>query len=136
MANPDSIWPWKEFTREEMMCKCGCGRADMNPEFMNRLVQLRLAYGKPMPVNSGYRCPAHNAAESHTGGNGPHTTGRAADIRVTGAGAIELIALGRALGFTGFGPKQHGPQQGRYLHLDDLPNIPNVQPRPWMWSYP
>lgn len=46
----------------------------------NVLQPLRDAYGKPIVINSGYRCPKLNAA---VGGvkNSQHLTGQAADIR-------------------------------------------------------
>lgn len=124
-------WPYKFFTRAEMACK-GSGECRMVDAFMVRLERLRAIYGKPMPVSSGYRSPAHNAAVSTTGETGPHTTGRAVDILVRGADALELIGLATDLGFTGIGVSQKGPS--RFIHLDDLPDAPG-QPRPTIWSY-
>lgn len=130
-----SEWRWKHFTKAEMQCRCGCGRCEMVPEFMDKLEALREAFGKPMPVSSGYRCPAHNAAESKTGESGPHTTGRAVDILIRGGDALCLVA--EAFGshaFTGLGVKQHGDHARRFIHLDDL--VEGHGPRPWCWSYP
>lgn len=124
-------WPYKYFARAEMACR-GSGECRMDPAFMARLERLRLVFGKPMPISSGYRSPAHNAAVSTTGETGPHTTGRAADILVRGADALTLIGLATDLGFTGIGVSQKGPS--RFIHLDDLPDAPG-QPRPTIWSY-
>ena len=123
---------WPDFSRKEMQCRCGCGLALMSPSFMDALQNLRNTAGFPLPVSSGYRCPTHNATVSRTGATGPHTTGRAADIRVTGLQARELLAL--AGNFTGIGIAQRGPHQLRFIHLDILSRDVG-RPRPWVWSY-
>ena len=46
----------------------------------NVLDPLREAYGKPIVVTSGYRCPALNKAVGGAS-NSQHMTGQAADIR-------------------------------------------------------
>lgn len=126
--------PWQYFTTEELTCRCGCGQMRMDAKFMPRLVQLRRLSGIELQVTSGYRCPQHNARVSGTGDSGPHTTGRAVDVRVRGKEALRIIDLAISLGFTGIGVMQRGPHDARYLHLDDLPAAPG-QPRPWLWSY-
>lgn len=110
-----------------------CGGANlMDSQFMDELDELRHRYGKPLVVTSGYRCPKHNARISSTGTTGPHTTGRAADLRVDRGDAYRLLKLALELGFTGIGVKQKGPT--RFLHIDNLPNAPG-QTRPVLWSY-
>lgn len=121
------------FSLTEFACR-HCGLAQMHDGFLRRLDDLRHTLGAPLVVTSGYRCPIHNQAVSSSGPNGPHTTGRAADLRVHGGTALRLVALAEQMGFTGVGVRQHGPQDGRYVHLDDLPAAAN-RPRPWMWSY-
>ncbi len=121
----------KYFDSSEMMCKCGCKECRMAKSFMDRLDGLRWAYNKPLIVNSGYRCPSHNARVSRkTGEDGPHTRGHAVDLRVSGHDAYTIVRLATALGFTGIGVAQSGT--GRYIHLDDLTDHPY---RPWIWSY-
>lgn len=122
------------FQRSELQCKCGCGHMGMDPSFMARLENLRVAYGKPMPVSSGYRCPKHNASVALTGTTGPHTTGMAVDIRVSGDDAHKLLALAYAQGYAGIGINQRGDMSSRYIHLDNLGNGP-TSPRPRTWSY-
>lgn len=124
---------WPNFSEVEMRCRCGCGRCDMDVIFMDRLQALREAFGTPLPVTSGFRCPYHNAEVSTTGANGPHTTGRAADIRIARGGAFRLLGLvTKQGGFSGIGLKQHG--DSRFIHLDDLSAAPG-RPRPTIWSY-
>jgi zinc D-Ala-D-Ala carboxypeptidase len=126
-------WASKYFSIEEMRCKCGCGRADMDPTFMQRLDDLRQTFGSPLIVASAFRCPKHNAAVSSTGETGPHTTGHAVDFRIDRGAAFRLLALVmRNPVFTGVGLQQKGA--GRFLHIDDLPNAAG-QPRPTLWSY-
>ena len=95
---------------------------------MIRLEQLRITHAKPMIVTSAYRCPAYNLSISKTGRNGPHTTGQAIDILVSGSDAWELMHAAVGHGFAGFGIQQHGKRKKRFIHLDML--------RPRLWTYP
>lgn len=130
----ENVTIWPHFQIAELACKCGCGRADMDPWFMHRLVDLRAEFGRPMVLSSAYRCPEHNTSVSKTGRTGPHTTGRAVDVRAFGQDALFLIDAAVRYGFTGIGVKQHGPHRERFVHLDDLSEAPG-QPRPHIWSY-
>lgn len=104
-------------------------------DFMEKVETIRAVYGKPMKVNSAARCSAYNAKVSSTGLTGPHTTGRAIDIGISGHDAHELLRAAMRYGyFTGIGVSQKGPHKDRFLHLDDLPNV-DGQPRPWVWTY-
>lgn len=129
-----SAWRWRNFTPEELTCR-GTGQIVVVPEFMDKLQRLRTALGFPFPVTSGYRAPEYNAKVSTTGLDGPHTTGRAVDLRLQGEEALRVIARAGAFGFTGIGVKQHGALAGRFVHLDDL-WATSRRPRPWIWSYP
>lgn len=122
------------FRPGEFRCQCGCGKSSMHVDFMDLLLSLRLEYGKPMEVTSGYRCPEHNVAVSSTGPGGPHTTGRAADFHVTRGEAYLVSKLAFAKGFTGIGWNQKGGFLGRFVHLDTLPAYADV-PRPTIWTY-
>lgn len=100
------------FTSEEMACP-HCKQSKMQPEFMAKLEQLRVAYGKPITINSGYRCPEHN---KKVGGapNSYHMQGRAVDIAVPNkAERYKLVKIAMQLGFGGceISPK--------HLHVDN-----------------
>jgi uncharacterized protein YcbK (DUF882 family) len=74
----------KYFTQKEFACKCGkCNKADILPNV--RLVELldgvREYFGKPITINSGIRCPAHNKAVGGAS-KSEHMYGEAADIVV------------------------------------------------------
>lgn len=72
----------EHFTVEEFACH-HCGKCiDINPRLLELLEQLRKNIGGyPLHINSGYRCPEHNA---EVGGvdNSQHLLGNAADIAV------------------------------------------------------
>ncbi len=122
----------KHFKLEEFACK-HCGQVQMDETFLEKLDELRERCGFPFVITSGYRCPEHNRVVSNTGLLGPHTTGRAADVKVRGRQAMLLIYEALDMGvFTGIGLNQKGT--GRYVHLDTLANGPN-SPRPTIWTY-
>ena len=124
-------WEYIEFFDEhEFTCHCGCGQTKMDMNFIYALVALRRRYRKPIIITSGYRCPEHNVKVSFTGRDGPHTTGKAADINVNRTDAFELLRAAFELNFLGIGIKQKG--DGRFIHLD---TILDASTRPTIWSY-
>lgn len=96
---------FKYFELHEFKCSC-CGRNEITYELVAKLDELRRAYGKPIRVTSGYRCPPHNAA---VGGalNSTHTKGAAADITADDLNSLyklceahfKAVGDGRAKGF-------------------------------------
>ncbi len=129
------------FRASELRCKCGnCGGGEMNNFFMHRLISLRENMAFPFIIASAYRCPEYNDQISSTGLNGPHTTGRAVDIRVYGERAIQLIQGAYRHGILGvnwggLGLKQRGHHPHRFVHLDDLRADEASKLRPWVWTY-
>jgi len=131
-----TIWP--HFTAHELRCRCGqCGLGwrDMNVGFMDMLEELRQHLGFPLIVSSAIRCPAWNNFISSTGQRGPHTTGRAIDIAISGPRARDLAWAALDFGFTGIGLLQHGHHDERFIHLDNLTEADGF-PRPLIWTYP
>lgn len=120
---------YPNFSEAEFRCKA-TGRCEMHPGFMARLQRLRVAYGQPMVITSGFRDKSH-PAEVRKATTGAHVLGMAADIAVQGADALRLVELALAHGFTGIGLQQKGG--GRFVHLDDVPG--SLLPRPMIWSY-
>ena len=119
------------FSFQEMVCRgteCNCKRADMDPEFMKLLEEVRRAYGKPMYISSAFRCDVHNNLVSSIP-NGPHTHGQAADVLVSGQAAMDLFAAAKAVGAYGLGVSQKGPHRNRFIHID------GDSSRTAMWSY-
>ena len=120
----------KNFSDLELRCTC-CGENRMNESFLVRLQEIRDIFGVPMHISSAYRCPEWNARQSKTGTNGPHTTGRAVDVLVSGNDALRLIRIALERGITGVGVSQKGEYTDRFLHIDDL----TEGIRPHTWSY-
>ena len=90
----------KYFSVKELSCPC-CGKANMDTQFVEALDRLREAYGKPLKLSSGYRCPDHNKA---VGGalSSQHMKGNAVDIPCSDKGErYQLVKLALLQGFTG-----------------------------------
>jgi len=92
MSNEHVGWSTiKHFRPEEFACSC-CGEHKIVIELVKKVDELRKAYGRPMTINSGYRCMSHS--ESLRKPTSSHTKGVAADIRVDGSRErFELLAL-------------------------------------------
>lgn len=117
---------YPNFNESEFRCR-HTGKCEMQPEFMQRLQALRVEYGKPMTITSGYRHWTHptEAKKGHT--TGEHTRGLCADIACTdGRARYELITLALKHGFNRIGIAKN------FVHLGlggtGLP--PNV-----IWEY-
>lgn len=96
---PDWWQAVPHFRREEFRCPCGvCGGFPAEPEekLVRLAEQVRVAYGAPVLISSGVRCPAHNAA---VGGvkNSRHLLGKAMDFRVENVAGERLLAYVRTL---------------------------------------
>ena len=106
----------------------GTGELYMDRRFLSYLDALRHKCKFPFVISSGYRSPEYNNEVSGTGFDGPHTTGKAADILVSRQNADKLLEMVYDMGcFTGKGINQKG--EHRFIHLDiiDGPNR--------IWSY-
>ena len=134
MAEANDGWRWPHFSPAEMQCR-HCRQSAMNGAFMDRLQALRLVFGTPMVISSGYRCAIHNAAIG-AGPHSAHVQGRAVDVSIYGKQALVLIDYARDCGFTGIGVQQkfNLPLNRRFIHVDDMPDGPG-RPRPHLWSY-
>ena len=86
----------KNFKIKEFECKGGC---DMPLEVYENIIKLasqlqflRDYTGRPITINSAYRCPEHNAK---VGGSrtSQHLLGKAADITIQSLKPVEVYAL-------------------------------------------
>ena len=50
----------KNFTRQEIQCRCGCGANDISMDLIARLQEVRESLGQSMRISSGVRCRPHN----------------------------------------------------------------------------
>lgn len=114
-------WPWENFTPAEVACPC-CDELHYDHDFMESLQTLRNWCGRPMTVNSMYRCKKHNQA---VGGSDKsyHLIGRAVDIHCTDDNELLEILLHNASllhaqlrPFTGIGV------YNTFVHLDQRGN--------------
>ena len=68
----------EHFSKLELSCPC-CGVMGMDQEFMDILEAVRKEYGKPMKLNSSFRCHKHNEAIGAKSSSS-HCLGVAVDI--------------------------------------------------------
>lgn len=104
-------WPWKNFKPSEIACK-HCGEIYIDPASMDALQTLREAWGKPISINSGHRCPAHNKAVGGTV-NSQHLK-IAFDCLCSREQQAAFLQAAVAAGFSGRG---RYPSRG-FVHLD------------------
>ena len=117
------------FSEDELSCPC-CGKNEFNPGTLRKFNLLREYVGFPLPMTSGYRCPAYNKKKGYTK---THSTGQAGDIGVSHKKAVIVLEAAIILGlFTGIGINQKGDK--RFIHFDDLDEDVG-RPRPHIWSY-
>lgn len=124
-------WTSEYFSEKEMACQCGCGESPMDQAFMDKLTQLRITYGKPIRISSGYRCPNH-PIEAKKSKPGAHASAKAADLAVDREDAYDILSIAMDMGFEGIGVQQKG--SGRFIHLDTCTQDDGF-PRPTVWSY-
>jgi uncharacterized protein YcbK (DUF882 family) len=72
------------FDRSEFACKCGCGKDDIKDELAFKIQAVRDLIKRPISINSGIRCSAHNAA-SNSKPTSSHIDGWAADLGYKGS---------------------------------------------------
>jgi len=107
---------WKFFRLSEFECPC-CGENHINPELIDILDNLRGLYGKPIVINSGYRCQKRNA---QLGGSpsSAHLFGDAVDIRINSSSErFELLSWIFAQNFKRIGIGKN------FIHIDINQNL-------------
>lgn len=69
----------QHFSRKEFKCPC-CGKGEIDFAVVYDLEEVRRMFGRPIIIESGWRCEKHN---KEVGGvpNSSHLTGKAVDIR-------------------------------------------------------
>ena len=90
------------FLRSEFACRCGCGANTVDAELLDLLTRVREHFGKPVVINSGFRCPDHNRA---VGGkpSSYHLRGQAADIVIPDVDSEEVVKYVAGLSQTRYG---------------------------------
>lgn len=92
----------KNFAAVEVSCSC-CGEHGIRKGALNRLQHIRETLGRPLRINSAYRCSDH-PAEAKKAKPGQHHLGVAFDIACSnGAGRMEIVKAALDVGATGIG---------------------------------
>ncbi len=115
------------FSKEELACTCGCGKANATDKLLGMLEAARSIYGLPMKILSGTRCLSHNEAVGGTTSSA-HLTGEAVDIYCgTSLNRFKLVKALLSAGFNriGIGFK------GLFVHAD----VSSTLPQDMMWGY-
>lgn len=95
----------KNFKSTEFDCHCvrgNCRETDIDENLVEILQKIRNHFKKPVTINSGYRCAAHN---KNVGGAfySQHVLGKAADIVVKGIKPLEVAQYCESIGVKGIG---------------------------------
>jgi uncharacterized protein YcbK (DUF882 family) len=92
----------------------------MEPEFMEKVDELRDRCGFPFVITSGFRSPTH-PIEAKKDVPGTHSQGIAADIKITNsAQRYSIIREALAMGFTGIGVASD------FIHVDTRGSAPVI----------
>lgn len=83
------------FNLNEFHCKCAfpeCKKTYLDLELIEFLEKKRQQIGKPIKINSAFRCTQHNLKIGGKKGS-IHLTGKAADIVIPGENMKELVSI-------------------------------------------
>ena len=119
---------YPNFSKSEFDCSHS-GRNEMQEIVIDTLQRMRVVYGKPIIISSGYRDVTH-PVERNKGSRGEHTYGLAVDIKCRGEDAYNLLDLALEYEVPRIGVSQSG--DARFLHLGFARE---GFPSPWIWSY-
>lgn len=107
----------KNFTSDEFDCKCKgyCSKTEIDPKLVEYLQKIRDYFGKPVIINSAYRCDKHNKAVGGAS-QSKHKYGQAADIKVSGIKPLKVAQYAEFIGIKGIG------QYSNFVHIDTRTN--------------
>jgi len=109
----------KNFKVSEFVCRCGCDNEGKNVQqsLIDMCQKIRDEAGIPIRINSGYRCPAHNAKVNGAKGS-QHILGVAADLSCS-KGAKFLLGVIQKLYSEGKLPElQFCKEYKTWIHVD------------------
>ncbi len=92
----------ENFRLEEFHCKgksC-CSQTLLDEQLVILLQKLRTKLGRPVNINSAYRCVKHNMSVGGVAASN-HVKGRAADLTVPGVAPAEVAKAAESVGFKG-----------------------------------
>lgn len=108
----------ENFSVIEFACKGSgcCSTVLIDTDLVNYLQKIRDHFGKPVTINSAYRCATHNKRVGGSSGS-YHTKGRAADISVRGIAPAEVAKYAESIGIKGIGLYETA-KDGYFVHVD------------------
>ena len=111
----------EHFKVREFRCQDGSDPVFIDSELVELLEKIRVHFGKPVTITSGFRTAAHNATVAKAAKYSQHLYGKAADIQVEGISVENVYAYAdKLLGNTG-GCGIYPPGLGRangWVHVD------------------
>lgn len=93
-----------------------CSETSIDDQLVQRLQQIRDHFGKPVTINSGYRCAVHNKKVGGASAS-RHTKGQAADIVVKDVSPVEVAKYAESIGVNGIG-LYDTTKDGHFVHID------------------
>lgn len=110
----------EHFNSTEFDCHGGgcCSITTVNETLVSYLEQIRIHFGVPITITSGYRCPTHNSKPSVGGATkSRHVQGDAADIVVKGVAPRVVAQYAESIGILGIGLYETA-KDGHFVHID------------------
>ena len=110
LARDGALHLTPHFRVREFACRDGSDPIFVEEELAALLEAIRLHFGRPVAITSGFRTAAHNASIPGASPHSQHLYGRAADFRVEGVSVAEAAAYAPAAGYiwTPAAPKPAG----------------------------
>lgn len=100
-----------ESTEFDCHCKSSCSTTIIDEQLITYLQKIRDHFGKPVTINSAYRCKEHN--KSVGGANSSkHLYGQAADIKIAGVAPLRIAQYAEFIGIKGIG------RYTNFIHID------------------
>ena len=97
LARDGALHLTPHFRVREFACRDGSDPIFVEEELAALLETIRLHFGCPVAITSGFRTAAHNASIPGASPHSQHLYGRAADFRVEGVSVAEAAAYAEAL---------------------------------------
>ena len=94
-----------------------CNETPIDEKLVEYLQKIRDHFGKPVLINSGYRCQKHNAQIPNAGKKSKHMEGKAADIMIRGVAPKEIAKYAESIGVLGIGCYDTAAD-GFFVHID------------------
>ena len=117
-ARGENVQLSDNFNSSEFECQCGrCSTVKIDMKLVDYLQELREYFGKPININSGYRCASHNAAVGGARGS-KHATGEAVDLQFVEepVPAAEVAKKAETMGIKGIGLYEKNGEN--FVHID------------------